>query len=69
MADRERLLVELESLLHNAPAVNRLKRCLKAALRMYGLRCTDVRQVKPPPPPATPDGCNVGGEPGESAAG
>ncbi len=63
---RERFLVELEALPHSAPAVNRLRRFLKAALRMYGLRCTDVREVKPPPlPPATPDGAQaVGGEPG-----
>jgi hypothetical protein len=34
-----------------APVVCRIRRLLKAALRAYGLRCTDHRQIAPPPPP------------------
>jgi hypothetical protein len=47
MAGRERFLVELEALPHSASAVNRMRRFLKMALRAYGLRCTDVREVRP----------------------
>jgi hypothetical protein len=46
MADRERFLVELEAEPHPAPAINRLRRFLKLALRAYGLRCTDIREVR-----------------------
>jgi hypothetical protein len=33
----------------DVPAAIRLKRFLKAALRSYGLRCTEAREIHPPP--------------------
>ncbi len=36
----------------NAPATIRLKRFLKAALRSYGLRCTEAREITPALPDA-----------------
>ena len=37
----------------NVPATIRLKRFLKAALRGYGLRCTEAREIIPANPEPT----------------
>jgi hypothetical protein len=34
------------------PAIVRLRKFLKAALRTYGLRCVDMAEVTPAKPPA-----------------
>ena len=44
----------------NVPATIRLKRFLKAALRSYGLKCTEAREILPPCP-TPPDGQNLAG--------
>jgi hypothetical protein len=36
------------------PAIIRLRRFLKAALRVYGLKCIDMAEVKPAEPPGEP---------------
>ena len=35
-----------------APAINRLRRFLKMALRSYGLKCTEAREITPALPDA-----------------
>lgn len=46
--------VTLQATGSDVPAVVRLRRFLKMALRGYGLRCLDVEEVNPPPRPAAP---------------
>ena len=45
MNDRPRFLVTLEALPDDVPAVVRLKKFMKAALRAYRLRCASAREV------------------------
>jgi hypothetical protein len=52
-AQRERFNLTLEALPDSAPAVIRLKRFLKAALRSYGLRCTAAVQLHGDSPTST----------------
>jgi hypothetical protein len=40
-------IVRLRALPSGVPPETRLKRFLKAALRCYGLRCTEVAEAKP----------------------
>jgi hypothetical protein len=54
-APRERYQLTLEALPDSAPAVIRLRRFLKAALRAYGLRCTSAVELHPESAPK-PDG-------------
>jgi hypothetical protein len=55
MADKPKFVVELVAEPPAASAVRRLRRFLKAALRCYGLRCVDLREVSPGAAPAKED--------------
>ena len=45
MPDRQRFLIELRDAGGDTPVVIRLRHFLKAALRSWGLRCTDAREL------------------------
>ena len=49
--DRPTFAVTLEAVpgWGDVPATVRLRRALKAFLRCYGLRCTEAREIHPPP--------------------
>lgn len=52
--DRERFAITFTSAdPHDPPTIQRVRRMLKAALRSYGLRCVDIREVTPKPALAT----------------
>jgi hypothetical protein len=38
----------------DVPAIIRLRRFLKMALRSYGLKCTEAREITPPVPASRP---------------
>jgi hypothetical protein len=66
MASREKFALVLQAEAWSTPAVIRLRRALKLLLRSFGLRCLDVREVKPDAPGErhdaipTPDGPQAG---------
>ncbi len=53
----EKYTLTIESTPDNVPAINRLRRLLKALIRAYGFRCLEVVEVKPAEPvPVKADG-------------
>jgi hypothetical protein len=52
--ERFQLTVEAVPGWGDVPAIIRLRRFLKAALRSYGLRCTEAREITPPVPASRP---------------
>jgi len=50
-----RYLVTLETAGAGPPPMVRIKRLLKAALRVYGLRCVGLREEAPPSPQRNPE--------------
>jgi hypothetical protein len=51
-ADRPTYLLTLQPEPGPVPEIHRLRRCLKALLRLYGLRCLAVEQVELRPKPS-----------------
>jgi hypothetical protein len=47
MPERERFRIDVEALPWSAPAIYRLRKCLKIFGRWYGMKCTGVVEVKP----------------------
>jgi hypothetical protein len=47
---KPRFTLVIESVPHEVPVVNRLRRLLKAMLRGYGLRCVAIQEIEPTEP-------------------
>jgi len=63
LAAPERFTLVLQALPDGVPAIIRLRRVLKAALRSYGLRCVQCGRRRSNPP----RGRTIAGFPGKSA--
>jgi hypothetical protein len=64
---RPRYLVTLEAMPGATPGDARLRLFLKRALRGFGLRCLDAREVDGAPPAPAVDSARIGGGPTPSA--
>ena len=53
--DNPKFALTLQSVPGDVPAIIRLRKFLKMALRSYGLRCTEIREIPEPEPEPEPD--------------